>query len=275
MIRLVINADDLGLHPRIDDGIFQAAEAGVLTSATVLVTGTTAPTAVEQAKVYGLGLGVHLCLTSHLSPAAAPRDVRWVAPGGRFRANWAEFSAAWLSRLRPADEVALELRAQVQRARELGVDVDHLDTHQHLLLLPGMTAIVEKLALELNLPLRWPVAPPRLNWLAHPRSTAKTMLLNALGAAKPAAQARRIQSYGVHESGRLTEARLLRLIEQLPDGPAEIISHPGLNPGVIAEDPEWRYDWEAELAALTSPKVADAIERRGIELCTFSDLAMS
>ncbi len=271
MIRLVINADDLGLHPKIDEGIFQAADAGVLTSATVLVTGRTAPTAVEQAKVHGLGLGVQLALTSHLNPAAPPRDVRWLAPGGRFRANWAEFAAAWLGRLVPTEEVELELRAQVQRARELGMHVDHLDTHQHLALLPGMTALVEKLAVELNLPMRWPVVRPRLRWLAHPRSTAKTLLLNTLGAAKGAPQARRIQSYGVHESGRLTETRLLRIIRTLPQGEFEILAHPGFHPGVVPEDPTWRYDWEAELAALTSPAVRDALAEQQIELCRFSD----
>ena len=34
MIRLVINADDLGLHPRLDEGIFAAHTDGVVTSAT-------------------------------------------------------------------------------------------------------------------------------------------------------------------------------------------------------------------------------------------------
>ena len=82
--------------------------------------------------------------------------MRWLAPGGRFRRNWAELSAAWLGRLIPPEEVVLEFRAQVARVRELGADIDHLDTHQHLHLLPNMTSIVEVLAAELGVPVRWP-----------------------------------------------------------------------------------------------------------------------
>ncbi|MHB8876830.1 MAG: ChbG/HpnK family deacetylase, partial [Myxococcaceae bacterium] len=70
MIRLVVNADDLGLNARIDQGIFEAHQGGLVTSATLLATGSFAKEAVLRANADGLALGVHLCLTSHLSPAA-------------------------------------------------------------------------------------------------------------------------------------------------------------------------------------------------------------
>ena len=87
-IRLIVNADDLGLHPRIDDGIFEAHSNGIVTSATVLITGRSAEKAVARAQQANLPLGLHLCLTSHLTPAAPTREVRWLAPGGRFRRSW-------------------------------------------------------------------------------------------------------------------------------------------------------------------------------------------
>ena len=45
--RLVVNADDLGLHPALDAGILRAHREGVVTSATLLATGTHAPDAAE------------------------------------------------------------------------------------------------------------------------------------------------------------------------------------------------------------------------------------
>ncbi|MBL9039149.1 MAG: ChbG/HpnK family deacetylase, partial [Archangium sp.] len=180
MIQLIINADDLGLHPRIDEGILQGHRSGVVSSATVLATGRTAPAAVEKALAQGLSLGVHLCLTTHLTPAAPASTVRWLAPGGRFRRNWSELSMAWLGGLVPADEVGIELRAQIERARTLGVQIDHLDTHQHLHLLPGMTTVVEGLAAELNVPVRWPQERPTSHWVRHPRSALKTAIVGGL-----------------------------------------------------------------------------------------------
>jgi predicted glycoside hydrolase/deacetylase ChbG (UPF0249 family) len=272
MVRLVLNADDLGLHPRIDEGIFRAREEGVLTSTTVLVTGKTAGLAIERAQVLGLGVGVHLCLSTHLPPAAEPRLVRWLAPGGRFRRNWADLSLAWLSGLIPRDEVALEFEAQLNRARALGAVVDHFDTHQHLHLLPGISSIVEELAAREGVAVRWPRERPQVRWLAHPSSAAKATLLAALARAPFSPTAKRVRGWGVFESGRLTVARLVRLLEQLPEGDHEIITHPGLAPGVVAEDPRWRYDWESELEALTSPAVANVIERRKIELVRYDQL---
>lgn len=275
MIRLVINADDLGLHPRIDDGIFTAHADGVVTSATLLATGPVAHEAVRRARQQRLPLGLHLCLTTHLTPAAAPREVRWLAPGGRFRKNWAEFSAAWLSRLIPPEEVVLEFRAQVRRARELGATIDHLDTHQHLHLLPGMTSLVEVLAAELHLPLRWPNERPSARWLLHPGAATKTALISTLAGLKQARGITRVPAVGVFESGRLNERRLLRLIERLSPGDHEIVTHPGLNPDVVPQDPSWRYAWETELTAVLSPRVKNAIVAKGIRLVSYAELTRS
>jgi predicted glycoside hydrolase/deacetylase ChbG (UPF0249 family) len=270
--RLVINADDLGLHTRIDEGIFAGHTDGVLTSATVLATGPTAPEAIRRATKNRLSLGLHLCLTTHLTPAAPAREVRWLAPGGRFRRDWGELSAAWLSRLVPAEEIVTEFHAQVRRARELGADIDHLDTHQHLHLLPGMTSIVEVLAAELGVPVRWPSERPNAHWLVHPRSAVKSALLGTLSRVKQPRGIKRVKALGIFESGRLNERRLLRLIEQLGEGDHEIVTHPGLDPGAVPQDPTWRYDWEDELAAVLSPRVRDAIAQQGIELVTYRQL---
>lgn len=272
MIKLVINADDLGLHPRIDEGILRAHGEGVVTSATVLATGSNVSDAVARARAQKLALGVHLCVTTHLPPAAPAGEVRWLAPGGRFRKDWKEFAAAWVGQLVPAEEVMLELRAQVSRVQALGAQVDHLDTHQHLHLLPGMRRLIEGLAAELDLPVRWPRELPSLRWAVRPVAGLKAALLTGLARARRTSQVRRIPSHGVFDSGALTERRLLRLVSKLEHGNNEIVCHPGLSPGVIAEDPGWRYQWETEFAAVCSPKVRALIKDRGIELCSFAQL---
>ncbi|MBK7864489.1 MAG: ChbG/HpnK family deacetylase [Archangiaceae bacterium] len=273
MIRLVVNADDLGLHPRIDEGILRAHSEGIVTSASLLVAGRNAPRAARAAREAGLPLGVHLCLTSHLTPSAPPSAVRWLAPGGRFRRDWGELSTAWLAGLIPAAEIELELTAQLERAREQGVEPDHLDVHQHVHLMPGLARIVERLAERRALPLRWPRELPRATWLRRPSAWAKAALLSTLGMVRPARGARRVKAVGLFDSGGLSEARLLKLLSRLGEGDWELMCHPGLGPGTVPEDPAWRYDWEAELAALCSPRVREVLRKREITLVSYRALA--
>lgn len=272
MIRLVVNADDLGLHPRIDEGIFRAHASGILTSATLLVTGRTAIESVARARATGLALGVHLALTTRLPPAIRPDRVPRLAPSGRFRPSWVELTRDWTMGRIPPDEVEAELRAQVERARALGAEPDHLDTHQHLHLLPGIDLIVQRIAKEEGLPLRWPAEHPRLEWLSRPGAALKSTLLAALAFAAPRETRHRVQGIGMFEAGVLDEHRLARLLSQLPTGDFELGCHPGLEDIHVPEDPNWRYGWRAELEALTSPRVRRLIERRSIRLTTYRQL---
>jgi predicted glycoside hydrolase/deacetylase ChbG (UPF0249 family) len=272
VIKVVVNADDLGLHPRIDEGILRGHAEGVVSSATVLATGRNVSEAVARARAQKLPLGVHLCVTTHLEAAAPSSEVRWLAPGGRFRKDWQEFAAAWMGQLIPAEEVVLEMKAQVERVRAMGVDVDHLDTHQHLHLLPGMRRLVEALAVELGLPLRWPYERPSVRWLLRPKAALKTALLTTMARVRRPGEARRVRSWGVFESGSLNERRLLRILANLKAGNHEIVCHPGLTPTMVSEDPHWRYEWETEFAAVCSPRVRALIRERGIELCSFAQL---
>lgn len=272
MIRLVINADDLGLHPAIDRGILRAHQEGVVTSATVLVGGKYAQQAVKSAKAAGLGLGVHLCLSTGLSPVLPAAEVRSLAPTGVFRGSWAEVARALFRQELRMEEVARELRAQVRRARALGAELDHLDAHQHLHLLPGISGVVEELARDEDLPVRWPRELPAVGWLQSPGAAAKSAVLGALSMVSLRRPARRLLARGAFVSGRLNEARLLDLLGSLEDGDHELMCHPGEEPGTVPEDPTWRYGWTAELAALCSPRVRELVRSRGIRLCTYREI---
>lgn len=273
--RLIVNADDLGLHPALDAGILRAHREGIVTSATVLVMGPSAPEAVEQARAQGLALGVHLALSTRLAPAAPASRVPTLAPNGRLRDSWADFARAWLSGQVRGEELERELEAQLARARELGAEVDHLDAHQHLHLLPGVRPRVEALARREGLPVRWPDRLPRAAWLRGLGPAVKTSLLTLLArtAPRPPAGVRRVSAGGVFEAGRLDEAALLAVLETLPAGDFELGCHPGEGLPHVPEDPGWTYGWQAELEALTSPRVRARLEALGVRLTTYGALA--
>jgi predicted glycoside hydrolase/deacetylase ChbG (UPF0249 family) len=272
--RLIVNADDLGLHPSVDAGILRAHREGIVTSATLLVMGPSAPEALSQAKAQGLALGVHLALSTRLPCAAPPLEVTTVAPGGRLRASWADFARAWLTGRVRRVEVERELEAQLARARELGAEVDHLDAHQHLHLLPGIRPMVETLARREGLPVRWPDRLPSASWRRAPGPALKTLLLSVLArtAPRPPPGVRRVSAGGVFEAGRLDEPTLLALLDSLPAGDFEVGCHPGEGTPQVPEDPAWTYGWQAELEALTSSRVKARLQERGITLATYAGL---
>lgn len=271
MIRLVVNADDLGLHPRIDEGILEASRNGIVTSTTVLVTAPNADRAVAAAKAQGLGIGVHLSLCTFLPSAAPAEEVPSLVRSGRLRESWSSFVAAFAAgRIRLRD-VRTELIAQVDRARQLGFEPDHLDGHQHLHVLPGIRSIVESLATERGLPVRWPRERFTAALLARPAALAKSAVLRALSVGARGG----LPGIGHAHAGELLERPLRTLLEALPDGDWELGCHPGRRPDGVPEQPDWTYGWEGELAALCADSVRAVIQRRSIELTTYGALARS
>ena len=56
-MRLVVNVDDVGLHPAVQRAVERTAAAGIVTSASVMAN---APWVREARRLSGIGLGVHL-----------------------------------------------------------------------------------------------------------------------------------------------------------------------------------------------------------------------
>jgi predicted glycoside hydrolase/deacetylase ChbG (UPF0249 family) len=278
-IRLVVNADDFGMSPEISRGILRAHREGVVTSTSVL--GNVADLDSVRAllaEAPGLGVGVHLALIGG-APVAPPDTVpSLVGTDGKLRTRGQDFIAAWAQRkIAPAD-VERELEAQVARFRAAGISIDHLDTHRHLGFLPAVGGAVEAVARRHDISgIRSAVETPTLAWAASPRRGMVAGMLTGLAwMTRRQLGARRHgpQSWGYVESGRLDEVRILEIVGRLTPGPHELICHPGELSSAGREDgvEDWRYNRLGEIAALTSPKVRRALERRGITLCRWGDL---
>ncbi len=279
MIRFaIVNGDDFGLSPGINNGIIEAYQEGILTSASLMATGEAFEDAVALARGNpGLSLGVHLTLVEG-TPVLPPEKIpSLVTLEGHFFGSLGTFCTRWLSgRIRPR-EVQRELEAQVEKAIDGGIKVDKLDSHMHLHLLPGLFQIVLELAREYQIAaLRCPkerlvgrgtfpglVGLWRraiLTSLAIPRAHRIAMA----GLFYPE------HFSGVAESGRLTEDDLLRILQQLRPGVTEVMVHPGYHDRVLDAWPQSRrYAREQEVRALTSPKVKALVRDLRIRLVSY------
>src|SRR5438046_2478964 len=154
MVRqLVVNADDLGLTVGVNDGIFDAYDLGILTSASLFANAPATADAIRRVRSHpALGIGAHLTLVDG-SPTLPPRDVpTLVEDDGRFRTSWKPFIVACLQRRVSLDEVERELVAQIERLQRSGLTLTHLDAHKHVHAYPPVFAIVARLAVSFGIP---------------------------------------------------------------------------------------------------------------------------
>jgi hopanoid biosynthesis associated protein HpnK len=150
--RLVVNADDLGLTIGVNDGIFDAHEQGILTSASLFANAPATADAVRRARSHpALGVGVHLTLIDG-DPVLPPGRVpTLVEDDERFRRTWKPFIVACLSGRVSLADVERELTAQIERVLAAGVKPTHLDAHKHVHAYPPVFAVVAKLAVRFGI----------------------------------------------------------------------------------------------------------------------------
>src|SRR5258705_10492061 len=97
MRHLVVNADDLGLTVGVNDGIFDAHDHGILTSASLFASAPATSDAIRRARSRpSLGVGVHLALVDG-TPMLPPHRIPTLVEGdGRLHLSCKPFIIACL-----------------------------------------------------------------------------------------------------------------------------------------------------------------------------------
>lgn len=153
--RLVIHADDFGLARGVNRAIEEALDAGEITSASILSGGPHTGEALAWAAAHPQhDFGVHLNLTQGRPLLPPSRVPSLVDASGRFHPLGRFLVRVALGRVRLA-EIEAEWRAQIAAVREAGVRISHLDSHQHVHLVPRIfRRVAVRLATEENLLVR-------------------------------------------------------------------------------------------------------------------------
>jgi predicted glycoside hydrolase/deacetylase ChbG (UPF0249 family) len=274
--RLVINADDLGLTEGVNRGIIEAHRAGVVTSASLLATGSAFGDAIARLRdAPALGVGVHLDFVAGRPLTAAASLVN--TESGRFHSLPALARRALLGRIDERD-VAVETEAQIDRVRAAGIEPTHVDGHRHAHLLPGVWPAVVRAAAGAGVRVvRCPTSQlTRGTGRGGIGGMMKTFALRA--AASRASRRDPAALYVDHFAGPALQGRpdfesaLLRLIDELPPGTTELMVHPGYADQVLASLDPYVVPRQWELRALLSPAVRDRLRARAVSLVSFAGL---
>ena len=277
---IIINADDFGRHAEINRAVEEGLVHGCLRSATVMPGGAAFAGAIDIARRHEeLGLGVHFTLVDG-HPILPPEEIpSLVGSEGDFLPDHTALLKRYLKGGINLEEVRRELAAQLQKIEATGIPISHVDSHQHMHTLPGIIDIVLDLAARAGIrAVRTPRTPlfagafgglgqlvGRLGLSTHARLAA--CKAHRRGLLSPDNFA------GIVAGEAVSEGELLHLIAHLPQGTTEGMMHPGMKNDVLQEDSGRQHDLEAELAAILSPRVGEALRKAEVEPVNFRHLS--
>jgi len=183
-----------------------------------------------------------------------------VGPDGYFYPNAQEFA-----KHAKLDEVDLEIRAQIERAKTMGLEPSHLDAHMHsLYVTPDLFKVMLKVAHEYKLPVRM----ARNIDLFRPG-------LALMGPGDPVPDA--IFSPGEDVPVSAWNDYYVKLINNLQPGVTEVFVHLAHDDvesqAIMVGHPEWGAAWrQREFDAMSSPEVRRAIEENHVALIGWHDI---
>ncbi len=272
MKRLIINADDLGLSPGVDKGIFSSVEAGSVRSLSALTGGPDFKNAIDRAgSLEGVGIGIHLNLTGVWDSTKTP------APPGFFRTRPSTLLRLCLSGRADLGFARACIKRQIEAFLDTGIQPTHIDGHHHVHIFPGIAGIAADLEKEYGIQrARMPVE----GWSAYCAGNGflvKRLLVRILSSkAKKVYGSREIRfpdrffGFGLMDRPDFKE-RLIKVLSRIGHGISEIMVHPGSKEEGFDLDP-YSDGRAIETAVLTAPGTKEAIRNLGITLVSFSEL---
>ena len=263
-------------------GVVRAFQSGIVTSTSLLVTGSAFEDAVALARQNPtLDVGLHLALVEEravLGPDVLPT---LVDETGRCPRTSLEFIQRALLGGISWHEVEQEIAAQIALFQTTGLRLSHVDSHQHLHMFPPVFQIVRRIVRWMdNVWIRNSAGP----WQKSP-DTSLGRWAQRLGLNLTCLAARGLRDgsqpqmpdglYGFEVSGCLTRSALEHIFQRIPDGLYELICHPGEDDAdTRTRYGHWHYHWAEELETLTAPNTQVVLKEHGIELTSFAQASL-
>jgi len=278
-MKLLLNADDLGYTPLINQAIFDLHKRGRLNSTSLLVNQNYSQAAIKELYAHpNLGVGVHLNLTKGRPLLPQKQIPSLIANTGEFWPTRQFFTRALSSRI-DISEIEAELCAQIERLLAFGIRPTHLDSHSHWQLLPPMRQLIARFAEDYHIPAMrqsspWRTLLPSRLWL---RLAARKTLFQPADQIGPSTIHTPDYLLSLHQwMAADGQPNLLFFGEQFrrliarPGVTLELVTHLGADP-----DPNFPTDtllthqrqWEVDF--LLSSRFAEWVEKMGAETVNY------
>jgi hopanoid biosynthesis associated protein HpnK len=281
--RLILTGDDFGLDLPVNEAVEEAHRRGVLTAASLMVSADASADAVERARrLPTLRVGLHLVLVEGRPTLPSSEVPDLVDDHGELSTRLVRSGFRFFFLPRVRRQLRAEIRAQFEAFRQTGLPLDHVNAHNHMHLHPTLLGLMLEVGRDFGLrAVRLPREPFLASWRAagqglFARAFPALLLSPLLAGMRRRLRRAGVRSndhlFGMRDSGRMEEPLVVRQIEALPDGVSEMHFHAATRPSPLLERCMPGYRHQAELLALVSPAVRQALAAAGAETLAFSDL---
>ena len=275
--RLIVTSDDFGAAVAVNDAVEQAHRNGILTAASLMVSGEAAADAVARARTMPkLGVGLHVVLVEG-RPTLPPEQVsELIDTTGHFRTDMVRAGITIFANPTARRQLLAEVEAQFAAFAATGLTLDHVNAHKHFHLHPTIASAILKTGKRYGMKsVRAPIEPRDILAKIEPDTAgvdiARLWALLVRRRMRAAGMTVPDHVFGLAWSGAMDTARVRGLIEHLPEGLTEIYTHPATDDHYPTHAPGYAY--RAELAALIDPLAREGISRDRIALGSFTDFA--
>ena len=282
-MKIIFHGDDFGLTAGVNKGIIRSFKDGLISSTSLVSSGMAAKEAICLARENpDIDVGIHLTLCDE-SPVLPPRQLASIIPKGASFPSREKVLQLICTRKISYSQVEREWSAQIEKGFNAGIPLSHLDGHQFIHLFPGLWHLCLRLAVKYKIPyVKTTILDPVSLKVSLKRSLQLMFLklwIRYFISPRVFSSIRSIPSIGfLHAGGRMECHNLLGMIDWLRHKQScsivEVMLHPGVDDMHTANKyKHWQYKWEKDLDLLLDPSLAKALDRRGIEITSYRELA--
>jgi predicted glycoside hydrolase/deacetylase ChbG (UPF0249 family) len=267
---LILHADDLGMSHSENSATIYGMEHGSINSASIMVPTPWFSEIAAYARVHpSADLGLHLTLTSEWDYLKwGPVTSRSEVPGLVNKNGFFFSSVDSVIKSATTSEVERELRAQIEKARQFGVDFTHLDSHMGTIFAKSeFLKVLIRLGREYKVPvlLSKPGFRAAFNVNVDTMTTDKDVVLDMIYTASPQDYRSGMQNYYTH------------VFKALAPGVSILIFHAGYNDsemkGATIGHIDWGAEWrQADFDFFTSETCKTLLKENNIHLITWREI---